>query len=103
MALRGLLLCQNVLIDPKAYAFPVYNLDATNYLGKDCKNTIEFFKSKDEQTVCRSIRSYLRFESGNTAYGIFSLQSSVDTCKANYSSGRVVLKVTDPLASKSYC
>ena len=45
---------------------------------------------------------FVAFGSGNTAYGIFSLQSSVDTCKANYSSGRVVLKITDPLASKSY-
>jgi len=242
MALRSLLLCQNTLLDPKQYAYPVGDdkKAATNYLGKDCKNTIEFFKNKTEPTICKSIESYTRlpnvtlakfaqaardltdmagafnlcsvsreqnttfggttncygavkiwlfksglcslrwlleegnkldayscnqiigdgdvvlerdinniaegkvfnihdsvnpaichwgvclgggraaasnttaggmgktgavfvdFESGNTSYGIFSLQSSVDVCKTTYKSGAVVLKVTDPLASQAY-
>ncbi len=60
MALRSLLLCQNVLLDPKQYEYPVGDKSATNYLGKGCKNTIEFFKNKDEQTICKSIQCYTR-------------------------------------------
>jgi hypothetical protein len=60
MALRGLLMCQNVLIDPKKYEHPVGKTDAKNYLGKDCRNTIEHFKNKGEDEICKAIRSYTR-------------------------------------------
>lgn len=60
MALRGLLMCQNVLIDPRKYEHPVGNSDARNYLGKDCRNTIEHFKNKSEDEICKAIRSYTR-------------------------------------------
>ena len=62
MALRGLLMCQNVILDPKKYENPAgtSNKNATNYLGKSCRNTIEFFKSKSEDEICKAIQSYTR-------------------------------------------
>ena len=60
MALRGLLMCQNVMLDPKKYENPVGSKNATNYFGKGCRNTIEFFKSKGEDEICKAILSYAR-------------------------------------------
>lgn len=60
MALRGLLMCQNVMFDPKKYENPVGSKNATNYFGKNCRNTIEFFKNQSEDEICKAIRSYAR-------------------------------------------
>lgn len=60
MALRGLLMCQNVLLDPKAYEHPVGNKHAKNYLGKNCRNTVEHFKNLGEADICKAIQSYGR-------------------------------------------
>jgi hypothetical protein len=61
MALRGLLLCQNALLDVKKYeegAGP--SSDAKLYLGKGCKNTVEHFKHKSEGDIRDAIRSYVQ-------------------------------------------
>jgi hypothetical protein len=56
MALRGLLLCQKTLLEgPYAGA-----QGEKDYLGKNCKNTIEFFKNKPETDIREAIRSYTR-------------------------------------------
>lgn len=44
----------------------------------------------------------VKFRSGNTAYGEFTLASAVEVCKLKYTSGRVVIKHLDPTRSPNY-
>lgn len=45
----------------------------------------------------------VHFNRGDTGYGIFKLQESVDVCRLEYTSKAVKVKITNPLLSTSYC
>jgi hypothetical protein len=51
MALRGLLLCQNVFLDVRALK---------EELGKNCKKTKDYFKNRSESQIKDAIRCYTR-------------------------------------------
>jgi hypothetical protein len=90
---------------PEGFIFNIHDANDANIchwgvgLGNGkaaAANTTAGGMNSNRQTVM------VNFTKGNSGYGEFDLQSSVDVCKCTYNSKRVVLKVVDPTRGNGY-